>query len=209
MRTVYGGYLCLLNYRATCMTNKTKLLKGCIANERLAQEGLYKLYYKEMWQLCNRYLKSGELAEEATNSGFLKVFQHIKSFDENKGELTGWIKVIMVRTCIDLARKEIEFNKDVDLTSEIGDIFVSPEILEKLYAEDLIKTIRILPVATQMVFNLSVIDGYTHKEIGEKLSITEGTSRWHLAEAKKQLRRVLEASAKGNNKPTEKNKEAK
>jgi RNA polymerase sigma factor (sigma-70 family) len=190
-------------------SNKTKLLKGCIANERLAQEGLYKLYYKEMWQLCNRYLKSEELAEEATNSGFLKVFQHIKSFDENKGEFTGWIKVIMMRTCIDHARKEIEFNKDVDFTNEIGDIFVSPEILEKLYAEDLIKTIRILPVATQMVFNLSVIDGYSHKEIGEKLGITEGTSRWHLAEAKKQLRSVLEASAKSNNKPTEKNKEAK
>ncbi|RKR80527.1 RNA polymerase sigma-70 factor (ECF subfamily) [Mucilaginibacter gracilis] len=189
-------------------SNKSKLIKGCIANERLAQEGLYKLYYKEMWQLCNRYLKSGELAEEAANLGFLKVFQHINSFDESKGELTGWIKVIMMRTCIDLVRKEIKFNKDVHLANDPGDVFVSPEILEKLYAEDLIKTIRILPVATQMVFNLSVIDGYSHKEIGEKLSITEGTSRWHLAEAKKQLRSILEASAKSDHKPTEKDKQA-
>jgi len=189
--------------------NKAKLIKGCIANERSAQEGLYKLYYKDMWRVCSRYLKSRELAEEAVNSGFLKVFQHIGSFDENKGELTGWIKVIMMRTSIDLGRKETDFNIELNSTDEIGDIFVSPQILEKLYAEDLVKTIRILPIATQMVFNLSVIDGYSHKEIGEKLRITDGTSRWHLAEAKKQLRSLLDPNAQSNDQPTDKNKKAK
>lgn len=144
------------------------------------------------------------MAEEAVNSGFLKVFQHINSFDESKGKLTGWIKVIMMRTCIDMVRKEAGFNAGVSFTNETGDLFVSPQVLEKLYAEDLIKAIRVLPAATRTVFNLSVIDGYSHKEISASLNITEGTSRWHLADAKKQLREILEPNAKNNDKPTEK-----
>jgi len=171
---------------------KAKLLKGCIANERLAQEGLYNQYYKEMWRLCSRYLKSDELAKEAVNSGFLKVFSNIISFDEQKGPLAGWIRVIMTRTCIDMGRRLAAFEPEVPMTEEIPEVFVSPQILDKLYAEDLVHTIRLLPAATQLVFNLSVIDGYSHKEIGDKLGITEGTSRWHLAEAKKQLRNLLE-----------------
>lgn len=181
---------------------EAQLIKGCVGNERPAQESLYKLYYKDMLLLCNRYLKSEDLSKEAVNAGFLKVFQHIKSFDENKGTFPGWIKVIMIRTCLDLVRKEASFNT---ITSTIGhdeSVFVSPDVLDKLYAEDLIKTIRILPAATQLVFNLSVIDGYSHKEIGEKLNITEGTSRWHLAEAKKQLRRFLEPNLTINKEPT-------
>jgi RNA polymerase sigma factor (sigma-70 family) len=206
------GCICFLNYRTIHMNlfpNKAKLIKGCIANERLAQEGLYKLYYKDMWRLCNRYLKSRELAEEAVNSGFLKIFQHIGSFNEDKGGFTGWIKVIMMRTCIDLARKETDFNIEISVVDEAGEIFVAPQILDKLYAEDLINTIRMLPVATQTVFNLSVIDGYTHKEIAEILSITDGTSRWHLAEGKRKLRGLLDPSTQNNDKPTDKNNKAK
>ncbi|NQX39062.1 RNA polymerase sigma-70 factor, ECF subfamily [Pedobacter steynii] len=191
------------------VVKEAELIIGCIANKRSAQESLYKLYHKEMWQLCNRYLKFDGLAYEAVNTGFLKVFQHIGSFDERKGGLTGWIKVIMVRTCIDIGRKELQFNKAANLKHEIADIFVSPQILERLYANDLIKLIRMLPAASQMVFNLSVIDGYSHKEISEKLAITEGTSRWHLSEAKKQLRSFLENSEVNNHKPTEKNKRTK
>jgi len=173
-------------------STKARLLKGCIANERLAQEGLYNLYYKEMWRLCSRYLKSEELAKEAVNTGFLKVFNHISTFNEQKGPLTGWIKVIMTRTCIDMGRRLVSFEAEVPLTDDVPEIFVGPHILEKLYAEDLIQTIRQIPAASQLVFNLSVIDGYTHKEISKQLGISESTSRWHLTEAKKQLRKLLE-----------------
>lgn len=180
-----------------------------MANERSAQEGLYKQFYADMLRLCIRYLKTNDLAKEALNQGFLKVFQNINSFDDKKGELNAWIGTIMIRTCIDINRKELKFKTDVDEAGINENIFVSPAILDKLYAEDLIGVIRLLPNATQMVFNLSVIDGYTHKEISEQLNITESTSRWHLSEGKKQLRVLLEPRDASNDYPTEHNKGAK
>jgi RNA polymerase sigma-70 factor (ECF subfamily) len=186
-----------------------KLIKGCMNNERSAQEELYKLFYAEMLRLCYRYLKTDELAKEALNSGFLKVFQNIADFDAAKGELQVWIKTIMIRTCIDLNRKELTFALKNGAFAEENDHFISPSVLEKLYAEDLFKSIRQLPVNTQMVFNLYVIDGYNHKEIGEQLNIGESTSRWHLTEAKKQLRALLKPAIEYIDHLTEQNKKAK
>jgi len=178
----------------------TKLIKGCKANERQAQEGLYKLYYADMLRICFRYLKSDDLAQDALNIGFLKIFQHIQTFDAKKGEFGAWIRTVMVRSCIDISRREARFNETVS-QDEIEEIFIQPSVLDKLFVEDLLKLIRLLPTATQLVFNLSVIDGYSHKEIGEHLNITESTSRWHLAEAKKQLRKMFASST--IDKPTE------
>ena len=182
---------------------KSRLIKGCKANERSAQEGLYKLFYAEMLRVCYRYLKSDQLANEALNSGFLKVFQNIGLYEEQKGELGAWIRTIMVRTCIDMVRQEARFSNIQAEADSIEDVFVPPAILDKLYAEDLLKQIRLLPHATQLVFNLSVLDGYTHKEIGEQLNISESTSRWHLSEAKKQLRTLLSAPDSSIDIPTE------
>lgn len=182
---------------------ETKLIKGCKANERQAQEGLYKLYYADMLRICFRYLKSDDLANDALSIGFLKVFQHIHSFDAKKGEFGAWIRTVMVRSCIDMGRREAKFNEAVN-PEEIEEVFIQPAVLDKLFVEDLLKLIRQLPTATQLVFNLSVIDGYSHKEIGENLNITESTSRWHLTEAKKQLRRMIAPSA--IDKPTENTK---
>lgn len=184
----------------------SKLIKGCKANERTAQESLYKLFYEEMLRVCYRYLKSDELAKEALNSGFLKIFQHIGAFDDKKGELGGWIRTIIVRTCIDLGRKEIKFSKEVVDFDEAEDVFLPPAVLGKLYAEDLLKCIRQLPGATRLVFNLSVLEGYSHKEIGEQLNIKESTSRWHLSEGKKILRAMLTAPDVHIDQPTETNK---
>ena len=112
----------------------------------------------------------------------------------------------MVRTCIDLGRKEVKF-QEADSDEEAADVFITPEILDKLYVQDLIKAIRLLPAATQLVFNLSVIEGYSHKEIGQQLQISESTSRWHLSEAKKMLRKMI-GSVKADNEPTENQNEA-
>ncbi|WP_183562785.1 RNA polymerase sigma factor [Mucilaginibacter sp. SP1R1] len=186
-----------------------RLVKGCKLNDRQAQEGLYKLFYAEMLRLCYRYLKSDDLAMEALNAGFLKVFQNISAFEPKKGELGAWIRTIMVRTCIDLGRKEAKFNEIGEGRDDSEAIFITPEALDKLFAADLLKAVRTLPAATQLVFNLSVIEGYSHKEIGEQLLISESTSRWHLSEAKKQLRAMLDQPYKSVIEPTEnKNKKA-
>ncbi|NHA03168.1 sigma-70 family RNA polymerase sigma factor [Mucilaginibacter sp. HC2] len=186
-----------------------KLVKGCINNNRTAQEALYKLFHADMLRVCYSYLPDKELAKEAFNTGFLKAFQSIKNFDIEKGELGGWIRKIMIYTAIDLCRKELKFNvKSLD-ERDSDDYLISPSALEKLYFEDILKNIRTLPFATQTVFNLSVLDGFTHKEISEQLNISEGTSRWHLAEAKRKLRELLEALATDSNKSKERSEKAK
>lgn len=187
----------------------TKLLESCKANNRAAQEALYKCYHADMLKLCCRYLKYDELALEALNAGFLKVFQHVADYDAQKGEPGAWISTIMVRTCIDLARKEARFTEHAGIEEAEDAVFVTPSVLEKLYAEDLLKHIRTLPAATQLVFNLAVIEGYTHQEIGEQLNIKESTSRWHLSEARKQLKAMLEPAAHKVNEPTENKTKAK
>jgi RNA polymerase sigma-70 factor (ECF subfamily) len=173
-----------------------KLVKGCINNDRTAQETLYKLFHSEMLRVCYSYLPDKELAKEAFNTGFLKVFQSIKNFEQGKGALGGWIRKIMIFTAIDLCRKELKFNAVSFDGQELDDHFIPASALEKLYFEDILKQIRTLPLATQTVFNLAVLDDFTHKEIGEQLNISEGTSRWHLAEAKRKLRDLLKPSAK-------------
>lgn len=185
-----------------------KLVKGCIKNDRTAQEALYKLFYADMLRVCYSYLADKELAKEAFNTGFLKVFQSIKSFDDSRGELGGWIRKIMIFSSIDLCRKELKFNSTATTDVEADEEFISPSALDKLYFEDILQHIRTLPMATQTVFNLSVIDGFTHKEISEQLNISEGTSRWHLAEAKRKLRTLLDSSfPNSNSQPKERRKD--
>ncbi len=186
-----------------------KLVKGCVNNDRMAQEALYKLFHADMLRVCYNYLPNKELAKEAFNAGFLKVFQSIQNFDVAKGELGGWIRKIMIYTSIDLGRSELKFNNVSSIEPEDEGFFISPSVLEKLFFEDILKNIRTLPYATQTVFNLSVLDGFTHKEIGEQLNISEGTSRWHLSEAKKQLRALLETSGKSTEQLTERSVKAK
>lgn len=170
----------------------TQLVKACVNNDRGAQEALYRLYYADMLRVCANYLADKELAREAFNTGFLRVFESIKNFDADKGELGSWIRKIMIFSSIDLYRAELKFSSQTVSLPERETEFISPAALEKLYFEDILRHIRTLPAATQTVFNLSVIDGFSHKEIGEQLNISEGTSRWHLSEAKRQLRGLLE-----------------
>jgi len=186
-----------------------ELIKGCINNERPGQEALYKLFHAEMLRVCYNYLPDKELAKEAFNTGFLKVFQSVKNFDIEKGELGGWIRKIMIYTSIDLCRKELKFNTVSTVAQDQDDYFIAPSILEKLYFEDILQNIRTLPFATQTVFNLSVLDGFTHKEISEQLNISEGTSRWHLAEAKRKLRELLEPLVINSDQPKERSEKTK
>jgi RNA polymerase sigma factor (sigma-70 family) len=175
-------------------TQLNKLVNGCLNNDRASQEALYKHFHSDMLRVCYTYLNNKELAREALNSGFLKVFQSIGNFDDQKGNLGGWIRKLMIHASIDLCRKELVFRQVVSLDNEAEDIFITPGILERLHFEDILASIRTLPYSMQTVFSLYILDGFTHKEISEQLSISEATSRWHLSEAKKRLKTLLENS---------------
>jgi len=167
------------------------IISGCMANKRKAQEELYLFFYPGMYRLCMRYLQADDLVPEALNTGFLKVFTKIKSYQENKGNFKSWITSVMIRSCIDLQRSELRFQHYEDI-SELSNIApLLPDALDRLYANDLLTYVRALPQATQMVFNLYEVDGFDHKEIAGMLNISESTSRWHLSSAKQQLRQFI------------------
>jgi RNA polymerase sigma-70 factor (ECF subfamily) len=171
-----------------------QLAKGCASNDRRSQEVLYKQHYLPMMAICIRYIRNRENAIEVLHTGFLKVFQNIESFDETKSALFTWIHTIMVRTAIDFLRKKNPLTQEVEWTEA-----TEPEIQAKTLVdnsgEEIMYFLNQLPQTTAMVFNLHVIEGYNHKEIGKLLNISDGTSKWHLSEAKNHLARSIKTRA--------------
>jgi RNA polymerase sigma factor (sigma-70 family) len=170
--------------------NIKQLIKGCVSNERRSQELLYRQFYNPMMAVCFRYIRNREDAIEVLHTGFLKVFQNIKSFDETKSALFTWIHTIMVRTSIDFLRKKNPLVQAVEWT-ESTEPEIQAEVLVSKSADEILYFLKELSDTTAAVFNLHVVEGYNHKEIAQLLTISEGTSKWHLSEAKKKLAVML------------------
>ena len=162
------------------------IIQGCKQNNRKAQEALYKAYYKAMITVCLRYTRSEDDAVEVLNNGFLKVFQNIQRYEPTQASLYTWIRTVVVNSCLDFIRKKSRTEKMHEL-NDAADVHVPAEVVSRMKANELLGLVRSLPPATSAVFNLYVIEGYSHKEIGNLLGISEGTSKWHLSEARKQL----------------------
>ena len=164
-------------------TKEDLLIKKAMENNREAQKEIFERFSPKMLGVCRQYVKDIFHAEDLMLQGFLKVFTNLKSF-ENKGSFEGWIRKIMVNTCITFLRKknELDFYEDADsFQSE------TTENLENTTVEDLQKLIDLLPDGYKVVFNLYAIEGYKHNEIAEKLGITESTSKSQLFKARKLL----------------------
>jgi RNA polymerase sigma factor (sigma-70 family) len=168
------------------------LIKGCKKDDRKSQELLYRSYYKATMNICLRYTKSEDDAKLVLNTAFLKVFKKIHQFDSAKASLYTWIRTIIVNCCLD----HIKTMKNTLVTNELQEMesstYVEPEINANIKAEEILGFVRNLPPATRAVFNLYVMEGYSHKEIAGILNISEGTSKWHLSEAKKNLKQQIE-----------------
>jgi len=172
-----------------------QLAQGCASNDRRSQEALYKQFYNPMMALCFRYIRNKEDAVEVLHTGFLKIFQNIGGFDETQSALFTWIHTIMVRTAIDFLRKKNPMTQEVEWT-EAMDPEIQAEALVDKSAEEIMNFLKQLPQTTAMVFNLYVIEGYNHKEIGKLLNISDGTSKWHLSEAKNKLAKLIKLRAR-------------
>jgi RNA polymerase sigma factor (sigma-70 family) len=167
------------------------IIAGCRKGSRKAQEQLYRNYYKAMANLCLRYTKNESDAIEVLNNGFLKVFKNIQRYEPAQASLYTWIRTIVINSCLDFirARQRIEQHQEL---SEATEVHIAPEAIGKMKAAELLHLIRQLAPATQAVFNLYVVEGYNHREIAGLLSISEGTSKWHLSEARKNLQQMIQ-----------------
>ncbi len=167
-----------------------KIIEGCKQDDRKAQEQLYRNYYRAMMNLCLRYTKNETDALEVLNTGFYKVYKNIGSFSPAKASLYTWIRAIVINSCLDFIKAKQTLSGTGEL-EQAADIHVPPVAISNMSATAILKLVRELPPATQAVFNLYVMEGYTHAEIAKLAGISEGTSKWHLSEARKKLQKMI------------------
>lgn len=167
------------------------LIERCIDNDRVAQAELYKQHHGKLMALCLRYFSNRDDALSVLNQGFLKIFKNLKSYDPAY-DFGGWAYRIVQRTAIDQLRKQLRLENRMGKEEPDEDVGVSPDAIKNLYAKDLISLLHKLPPATRAVFNLFAIEGYSHSDISNELSMSEGTSKWHVNNARKLLKQWIE-----------------
>ncbi len=166
------------------------IIQGCRQNDLQSQQQLYKYCYPDMIKVCFRYASDADGAGTIYNNAMLKVFQNVSRYAD-EGKLMGWVKTIVVNCCIDFCRTKNIFRQSVPYFSE-EDNSLDPEAFNRISGKEIQQLIGELPGATATVFNMYVYEGFTHKQIGEQLGISDGTSKWHVSEAKKMLKKKLE-----------------
>lgn len=166
------------------------IIQGCLRNQPAAQKELYYLYSPKMLSVCYRFSINRQDAEDMLQEGFIRVFSQIQSF-QNKGSFEGWIRRIIVHTCINHLKKNKKFNDNLQIEAASMRLMVDdvPSILQ---AKQVIDCIRVLPIGYRTVLNLFAIEGYNHKEIAAMLDIEESTSRSQYTRAKQLLATILE-----------------
>lgn len=174
----------------THIYNEDELVKGCKAQLPRYQKSLYNQYYQTMFGICLRYAKSSSDAQDYLQESFIKVFKYMHTFRE-EGSLEGWIRKIVVRTCIEQYKKSLRM-PTITLSYEHGKE-IAPEVLSSLSCDEIVRLISTLPKGYKTIFNLYVIEGYTHHEISQMLGISVGTSKSQLSRAKVLLQKRFEA----------------
>ena len=153
--------------------------------ERWAQQQLYELHYGKMLGVCLRYAGTRDEALDFLHEGFIKVFQNIQRYKADTS-LSAWIRTIMVNTCIDYYRRNIR-RRTEDIDAVYSASVDVPDVLSSLTEQEILAAVQELSPAYRAVFNLYVVEGFSHKEIGEALEITESTSRSNLVKARSKL----------------------
>ncbi len=166
------------------------ILAGCLQNDAAAQRELYNRYSPKMLAVCYRFAHSREDAEDMLQEGFIKIFTQIHTF-QNKGAFEGWIRRIIVHTCINFLKKNKKFNENVDLAYATYLQIKEETMPSIMQGKQVVESIRLLPLGYRTVLNLYAIEGYNHKEIAEMLEIEESTSRSQYTRAKAMLEAIL------------------
>ena len=166
------------------------ILAGCLNIDPSSQRELYNRYSPKMLSVCYRFANSREDAEDMLQEGFIKVFTQMHTF-QNKGAFEGWIRRIIVHTCINFLKKNKKFSNSIDL-EQADYLEVKEETMPSvMQARQIIECIRLLPLGYRTVLNLYAMEGYSHKEIADMLDIEESTSRSQYTRAKSMLEAIL------------------
>lgn len=167
------------------------IIAGCLNGELWAQKKLYELHAPTMMSVCVRYVTDRETAKDVLQDGFIKLFTKIETFS-GTGSFAGWVRRIFVTTALEYLRKNDALKQSISIDeyneyTEMSDI----SVIEQISADDLMKIIGELPNGYRTVFNLYVVEGYSHAEIAVMLNIGENTSRSQFMRARKLLQQKV------------------
>lgn len=165
-------------------------IKRLKENDSKTQRVFYQQLAPKMYGICHRFALISEDADDILQDGFIRVFKHIGDF-RGEGSLEGWVRRTIVNTAINYYKKKIKQGIKTDLEYVKGKVKETNNIVEKMAADELLELINELPPGYRMVFNLNVIEGYTHKEIGKMLEISENTSKSQLSRARISLQKKI------------------
>lgn len=166
------------------------IISECRQNNRRYQEVLYRRYFDQYFGVCRKMVHNDDDALDILNQGFLKVFTKLDQYD-GAGSFEGWMYRVIYFTALDFLRKQKAQHGDCSDSDEMFNTPYDAQIDQNLLLEDLMHTIYKLPKATRVVFELFAIEGHTHVEIAKNIGISVGTSKWHLNQARKFLRKAL------------------
>jgi RNA polymerase sigma factor (sigma-70 family) len=176
-----------LNNISNHNVSENDLIEGCIGGDRKMHELLYERFSPKMYAVCLRYASSPDDAQDLLQEGFIKIFRNLDKF-RKEGSFEGWIRRVFVNTSIEHYRKKVNLNS----IGEKEEKFIedpSWNILDQMAEKDIIELVQELSPGYRSVFNMYVIEGFSHKEIGDIMGISEGTSKSQLARAKSILQK--------------------
>lgn len=172
--------------------DEQQLLKDCLKGDVHAQKRLYDTYARKMFGVCLRYAADQGMAEDFLQEGFIRVFTRLKSY-RMEGSFEGWMRRIMVNTSLEILRKKDVFryasplNDELQVSDPVEDVEDIPD------TDLLVRLIQEMPAGFRAVFNLYAVENHSHKEIGQLLGISEGTSKSQYARARAWLQQRLKS----------------
>lgn len=169
--------------------SEQQIREGCFKGDRRFQQMLYDMFSSKMFGVCMRYANEYNAAQDLLQEGFVKVFRNIDKF-RGEGSFEGWVRRIFVNTAIEHYRKQVNLYAIVDNDVKAYENYDN-NALETLKEQDIVKMIQKLSHGYRTVFNLYVVEGYSHKEIGDLMGISEGTSKSQLARARYLLQKMI------------------
>lgn len=172
------------------LISEKDLVKGCVDNDSRYQKELYRRFCNAMMGVCVRYAPTVQDAEDLLQDSFVKVFKKIHTF-QGKGSLGGWVKRIVVNTCLQFFRDNKNLNMYVELNENDCSEEVSFDVLNQMHVNDLKTKIQSLPDGFRIIFNLYAIEGFSHQEISTELKISVGTSKSQLSRARSYLQKII------------------
>lgn len=173
------------------------IINSCIAGDRKSQKRFFQAYNKKLYAVALKYMGNVSEAEEVLQDSWLNIFNSLANY-KDEGKLGGWLKTIVIRTAWKATRKR-KFHSELDHVSDMSKYSESSQAIDKMTCEEVLKLLEYVPIASQQVFKMFVLDQYNHTEISEILGINKATSRSHLAKARKVLKKRFELLNKVHN----------